>query len=272
MFADDVSLLFKSPTSNDAYKNITETYVTIVNWLKDHNLVINNKKSKIIQFRPHQKRAIDISYIAKQLNIEEVSDCSLLGITIDTHLDWKRHIAGLKNKLASFVYALSVLKSNTNESCALTAYYGYAHSLLRYGVLLWGHSTDAHDAFVMQKKCIRIIVNIKQTTSCKPHFIRLGVLTLPSICILESATFVRKNIHLFNFNTNPRRNLDLILPEPKIDIFKKGPYYTSIQIYNHVPSFIKSEENNNIFERKLKQHLLKKAYYTITEFMEEKKL
>ncbi|KAL0803333.1 hypothetical protein ABMA28_017187 [Loxostege sticticalis] len=42
--------------------------------------------------------------------------------------------------------------------------------------------SDATDLFVAQKKCLRIIVNIKPRVSCKPHFVQ-NVLTLKSIYV-----------------------------------------------------------------------------------------
>lgn len=129
----------------------------------------------------------------KTLGIDEVTDVKLLGLTIDTSINWKTHISTLKTKLSQFVYALCFIKRNTGKECALSAYYAYAHSWVSYGIILWGNSVEANDVFIMQKKYLRIIVNIQQLDSCKLHFQKNKILTLPSIYISEIATYVKKN-------------------------------------------------------------------------------
>lgn len=269
LFADDISLLFHHPNNSNNYSHIKETFTNISKWLHDHNLLLNTNKTHAIQFRPYQKRPADLSPLLQDLKIKEVTEFTLLGLTVDTHLDWKKHIDRIKSKVSSFIYALYILKSNTNTECALSAYHAYTQSWLRYGIILWGHSTDAHNIFIAQKKCVRILVNILQTQTCKPHFINLQILTLPSLYILEIGTFVRNNLHLYKFNQSARRRDKLIAPEPILDIYKKGPYYRSINIYNKLPSNIRNLENNNSFISKLKTFLIKKAYYSVSEFLQD---
>ncbi|KAI5635103.1 reverse transcriptase (RNA-dependent DNA polymerase) domain-containing protein [Phthorimaea operculella] len=230
LFADDVSVLLKTRDNAESLKKVKETFHIIETWLSDHSLEINNAKTKLIQFRPFQKRPINLEEIVNSLNIQEVNECTLLGINIDTHLNWKSHVEKIKTKLSQFIYALSVIKQNTQNESALTAYYAYAYSWMRYGILLWGDSTDSEDIFIQQKKCIRIIYNLHPLTSCKPYFIKNKILTLPSIYILETASFVRKNIAKFEFCTRARHKDKLKLPAPKMELFKSSPYYRAITI------------------------------------------
>lgn len=270
LFADDVSLLFQcKKIENDTINQMTNTYETAKRWLQDHNLEINNKKTKIIQFRPYQKQQLDLQVISNSLNIQETDNFTLLGITLDSHLNWKSHVEKIKTKLSQFTYALSVIKINTNRDCALSAYYAYAYAWLRYGVVLWGHSTDTNDLFVIQKKCLRIINNIRPRESCKPHFLKGKILTLPSIYILESAIFVRQNINLFEYVKSDRRKANLTLPTPRIEMFRNSPLYRCILLYNKLPDYIKNEENVTTFKNKLKYILLNKCYYNVEEFMND---
>jgi hypothetical protein len=121
----------------------------------------------------------------------------------------------------------------------------------------------------MQKKCIRILANIHQPHSCRPHFKNMRLITLPSLYILETATLVRKNLHLFKFNQNTRRCHNLELPEPKLEIYKNGPYYRAIKINNKIPNQIKKLPTDISFVHSLKSKLIDKCYYSIAEFMED---
>ncbi|KAF9806627.1 hypothetical protein SFRURICE_012164 [Spodoptera frugiperda] len=120
-----------------------------------------------------------------EVELETVNEFTLLGLTIDTNINWKSHILKLKSKISKFSYALYEIKKTTDLKTALTMYYAYAHAWFTYGIILWGNSTDA-------QKLIRIITNIEQTDSCKPHFTRHKILTLVNIYILELCKLVRK--------------------------------------------------------------------------------
>lgn len=64
---------------------------------------------------------------------------------------------------------------------------------------------------------------------------------------------------MFNFEKNERRKTKLILPTPRIQMFKNSPEYRSIQIYNKLPESIRSTETLGIFKARLKLLLLKNA-------------
>lgn len=59
LFSDDVSLVI--PCKNDfSFKKQTDLLLTdITTWLSDHNLQINFSKTKLINFRPHQRQPIN---------------------------------------------------------------------------------------------------------------------------------------------------------------------------------------------------------------------
>lgn len=273
LFADDVSLLFQCNRDiRESTIHVENSLKDITFWLREHNLEINLRKTKIVQFRPYQRKALHIDELLKQLNVAEVSDFTLLGITLDSNLNWKKHIEKLKSKMSKFIYAFSKLKASTNVETALTMYYAYAYAWFNYGIVLWGESTDFNDLFILQKKCVRILCNIRQRESCFPHFIANKILTLPSLYVLQCSMFVRNHRNLFksnneiNINYNRRYKNKLITPAIHLELMKKSPDYRICTIYNKLPEHIKNEEKNTVFYNKLKMLLIKKAYYTVDQF------
>uniref|UniRef100_A0A2H1WLJ1 SFRICE_040571 n=1 Tax=Spodoptera frugiperda TaxID=7108 RepID=A0A2H1WLJ1_SPOFR len=132
-------------------------------------------------FHPYQRTPLNIDFTFEGSKLETVREFTLLGLVIDTHINWKAHIQKTHSKIAKFSYALREIKKTTNLQTALTTYYAYAYAWLSYGVTLWGYSTDAQTLFTQQKKLIRILGNIEQTDSCKPFFQKQNILTLPFI-------------------------------------------------------------------------------------------
>lgn len=102
-----------------------------------------------MQFRSYKRPPLNLDIAFNNMKIEEVNTFSLLGINIDTHINWKSHIEHIKTKLSKFTYALFQIKQSTDTHTAMAAYYAYAYSWLRYGAMLWGNSVNVQEIFVM---------------------------------------------------------------------------------------------------------------------------
>lgn len=229
-------------------------------------------------FHPHQKAPLAINFTYNNTKLEVVDTFTLLGINIDTHINWKPHIENIRSKLSKFAYALREIKKTTDIKTALVTYYAYAYAWLSYGVMLWGNSTDASSLFTAQKKLVRTIVNIDQTDSCKPFFFKLKLLTLPCIYILEICKFVRAHEKYFkkqsdrNIGRSLRNENRLLLPTSRLALHSNSPFVMCTKLYNKLPDSIKKEQKNKHFLRKLKNILLKKCYYSIKEYLEDKNI
>ena len=71
-------------------------------------------------------------------------------------------------------------------------YFAYFHSIINYGIIFWGNSTECKKVFVAQKKIIRIMTGSRPRTSCKPLFQSLGILTVPSQYIFSNELCITK--------------------------------------------------------------------------------
>jgi hypothetical protein len=155
-------------------------------------------------------------------------------------------------------------------------YYSYAYNWLSYGAILWANSTDAPSLFILQKKLIRILANIKQTDSCKDYFKQYNILTLPCIYILEICKFVRKHPEFYTKREDVLKNRimrhkgKLMLPSSRLKLHSSGPLVMSIKIYNKLPDELKDEKKETLFIHKLKQFLLSKTYYSLKEYLDDK--
>lgn len=185
-------------------------------------------------------------------------------------MSWKTHVNSVCTKLNKFSYALYMLRKVSNQDALLNAYHAYVGSTLSYGVLYWGYSTDKEIAFKAQKKCIRSICGLRQTDSCKQHFISLKILTLPSLFIYLASILVKSNITSYDTLTSSRLKNTLRNKTSHTRAYRNSVFCMSIKIYNKLPIDIKNINSIIVFKRKLKDMLIKKAYYSIAEFLEEK--
>jgi len=176
-------------------------------------------------------------------NISNSTETKFLGLIIDETLSWNQHIDQIATKLCSACNALRNLKHTVPQSTLRTIYYTYIHSILSYGIIFWGGSSNVEKLFILQKKMGRIISNTAVRESCREAFTNVEIMTF-SQYIFSLILFIVKNKHLFTSNKEihkyiTRNNNNLHLPTVNITKFYKGPYILGSKAFNHLPWHIK---------------------------------
>lgn len=182
-----------------------------------------------------------------------------------------------EKKKSSACYVLRSLRDEADLKHLKLVYYALVESTLRYSILFWGisYNYNIHKAFVLQKRAIRTMVRIRQQESCREHFKKLEILTVPSLYILVLLTNFAK--HVIEYESEDERKIrektrrknfknKLI---PRLDIVKQSTYYQSILIFNRLPNELKILLYKSSFRSNLKLYLLEKCYYTVDEFINE---
>jgi hypothetical protein len=58
-------------------------------------------------------------------------------------------------------------------------YFVCFHSVISYGVIFWGNARNSKNVFLIQKKIIRIIANVKIRISCRELFTEFNIAPPP---------------------------------------------------------------------------------------------
>lgn len=256
LFADDTTFLTevtKEPEAdiNDIKENLVKTSA---DWFNANKLCLNTNKTNQIVF--------------SKSNIANQETVKFLGLYLDKGLTWKEHIDKLSSKLSRQVFAIKQIKLRVGLDAAITTYHALFHSNMVYGLINWSTSSHTDTIFIIQKRAIRAITGIKQTDSCKEWFQKLSILTLPSCIIYSHLVKIKemlptllRNGDSHVYNTRGRNNL--IIPQHRLAYTNKSMF--GIHIFNSLPDDIQ-QAPLNIFQRKIKSHLLANAYYSIDEF------
>jgi hypothetical protein len=117
-----------------------------------------------------------------------------LGIEIEKFLNWKTQVESLLPRLGKACYAIRSMKPYSDVAALKMIYHAYFHSLMRYGIVFWGNSSEAKKISLLQKKTIRIIMGMKPRESCRPVLAKLNILTLASQYISSLMTFMINNL------------------------------------------------------------------------------
>lgn len=146
---------------------------------------------------------------------------------------------------------------------------------MTYGILLWGNSADRNSIFVLQKRAIRAIYGLGPRESLRERFKKINILTMPCQYIFECIMYARK--HLIKFKkcgdsqTLVTRNKDrLILPITRLSKVSKSFTINCVRFYNYLPHNLTNLTTRR-FKSTLKLLLLQRAYYSVNEFISDKK-
>lgn len=274
LFADDSTVTIKCKDINTFEDDINNTLSSVMNWLNINNLKANLSKTKLMYFRQRLPAPNNLNVNFNMQTIEEVDNCKFLGLYIDDKLTWKPHVQQLCKRVSKSAYALHTLASKINSSALLIAYHGLVASVLRYGIIFWGNSTDKDLVFKAQKRCIRAMFGLKSTESCVPFFKKHSILPLPSLYIFEVAAFVKQNSHLFTlasiaFNRTQRDDSRLCVPRANTALMYKSVFHMATVVFNKLPKELKNL-HTNLFKQKLRSLLCQKCYYSVSDFLSDK--
>jgi len=152
-------------------------------------------------------------------------------------MNWKNHVAKILPKLSRACYADRAMYSFSSLNTLKMIYFANFYSVINYGIIFWGNSSESNKIFLAQKKIIRIMTDSRPKTYCKPLFQSLGILTITSEYILSLMTFLLQNQEKFTsnievHNINTRNKLKLHKPISNLTLYQRGVYYMSIRIFN----------------------------------------
>ena len=194
-----------------------------------------------------------------------------LGIMIMENLKWQSHINSLRNILSKVYYMIRALKHTVNPYILWNIYYAQFQSKIRYGIILWGRSTECVKIFRIQKKVIRMITGLNRGESCKQKFKDLGILTVASLYVFEVLCYMKKHCKNIPQNSaihdhNTRRKKDLHTQACRTSSSQTSVINTGIKLFNHLPPGLKHIQEFKQFRKKLKLHLLNNPLYSLNEY------
>ena len=193
MYADDTTLetnykkcmeLCNSP--NPGIVDINEVLNNNLNqiqlWLNINKLILNVDKTKFMVFHPHQRsRYIQMPTLEINGNaIDIVTEFNFLGINLDQHMTWKKHIHYLASKLNRVVGIINRLKFFIDKNTLKIIYHALFTPHINYGVSCWGYTQQSQISKV-QKKAVRAITRSTYRAHTEPLFKELQILKFEDI-------------------------------------------------------------------------------------------
>ena len=233
-------------------------------------MVINPEKTKCMVVTTRQKHQIQNLSLNLTLNrhtIEQVSDHRHLGVIIDDRLTWEKHINSLSKSVARNVYLLSQLTHVVNYEACSFFFHSHVMSLINYASNLWDCCDDVH--LKKLQSIHRRALKLLQRVSNKSIDQHTNYIPLPLTNHLKhnKCVLMHKLIHgkcpiyleqtfetTLKYNTNSR-HMTLIVPRPRIDLYKSSLRFSGTHAWNSLPKSLKGPFSTKTFKNKLSLYL-----------------
>lgn len=145
MFADDSVLIQSHPDPNVASDNLRNDLLEIMDYFLRMNLVLNTKKTKIMNFGRYWKNSNRVIFLDITINnetIEVVKSFKYLGVLIDEELKFSGHLENCWRSANSKLYMLNRIRENIPVTAALTLFKSMVLPYLEYGSIFMLNCTE----------------------------------------------------------------------------------------------------------------------------------
>ncbi|KAG8302936.1 hypothetical protein J6590_108243 [Homalodisca vitripennis] len=266
MYADDTTVLLKNDSAQGLFHDSLSTLEKVINYTNHNDLVLNASKTVHINFSRLAEPALNLPGVTSE------EETKLLGVTLDDGLTWTSHIDSLCRKLSSGVYVIKRIHWVGGLIAAKSAYYSMMESHIRYGITVWGGTSEGNlnRILLLQKKAIRALANLQPLDSCREAFESLGILTVVALYIKTVILETLKcdlprgeNIHTHN----TRNATNYVLPSHRTAQFQRKPSYIGCKLYNALPTSLKALGRKSLAAGLL-NWLKSRPLYSMKEFFE----
>lgn len=203
LFADDTNIYYESKDLKELEKTMNKELKHLTLWLNLNRLALNVSKTNFVIFRSTKRIPNhNVVLIMNRKAISQKDHIKYLGVLMDQHLMWKKHISSVAKKVSRGVGILSKLRHFINPYLLKDIYYCLVYSHLSYGVEAWGSAckTETDELLILQKKAVRILTGNQYfqiygqpagpLPSADPLFTQLEILKLYDIFQFGVAKFI----------------------------------------------------------------------------------
>ena len=180
MFAEDTNVSLASSTLFELENTLNQELQNLNIWLKVYKLSFNIAKTKFMIIGSCQRLNVNvdghINIIINDQPIKKVNETETLGMTIDQHLTWSKHVQKKSKKISSAIGALKRIRPFITIDVANKMYKAIIQPHLDYCSTVWdGLGVTLLDKIQkLQNRAARIITQSSYNTSASNLLEELG--------------------------------------------------------------------------------------------------
>ena len=136
LFADDSNLFYSNKSLSTLEKKVNDELLLIADWLSANKLSLNVKKSHVLFHPPQKKVSSNITLAIGNNQLTKESNVKYLGVYIDSHLNWKKHISLTSKKISRNIGILTKVRHFVSQKVLTSLYYAFVYPFLIYGLII----------------------------------------------------------------------------------------------------------------------------------------
>ena len=270
LFADDTTIHSSHSNLNNLLLSLQESINNLLQWTELNHMSLNSYKTKYMTITTRQKRQNVSSrmplYIGNE-KIVEVATHKVLGVTIDNNLSWTNHVNELTKRVSQKLYQLAKIKHFLNAHARKLFFHAHIQPIIDYASTLWDSASanTLKPLVSIHKRALKLTL-LKSTSLTAHDYKLLDVLPLKLKLEFNKGIIMHKivfgyapsNLKL-NFVSNQNRHSHkLVVPRPRLDLFKCSLMYSGGKLWNNLPLSIKKLSDHKAFKKTFKQYLMEK--------------
>ena len=251
LFADDTTIHSSHSNLNNLLLSLQESINNLLQWTELNHMLLNSYKTKYMTITTRQKRQNISSrmplYIGNE-KIVEVATHKVLGVTIDINLSWTNHVNELTKRVSQKLYQLAKIKHFLNAHARKLFFHAHIQPIIDYASTLWDSASanTLKPLVSIHKRALKLTL-LKSASLTAHDYKLLDVLPLKLKLEFNKGIIMHKivfgyapsNLKL-NFVSNQNRHSHkLVVPRPRLDLFKCSLMYSGGKLWNNLPLSIK---------------------------------
>lgn len=162
-YIDDAAILAWGDTTTETCHKLAASLEKAQQWATTHASKFAPEKFQLTHFtRARTRHDVDQGIHTTWCHIKPKPTCKYLGITMDTKLQWKAHVEGIRLKVNKTVNALGAL-GNSNWGVSMLEmrkiYRGVAIPQMMYGCSIWSNARDTGQAYT--KRTLQVLQSLQ---------------------------------------------------------------------------------------------------------------
>jgi hypothetical protein len=250
-FADDTALVYYGDTWNEVRNYAEQGLNAVISWLNKNLLSLNVGKTKYVTFSINNCTQPDVKFgiRAHTCKNSPSQQCSCnflvrtthiryLGVEVDSHLTWARHIENINGKVRKIIWVMKNLRHVADIHLLKIVYYALCQSILSYCIEVWGGACKTRLLSIerAQRSVLKVMMQKPFRFSTSELYKKCGVLTVRQLFILKTVlkhhTKLTYDPTKLN-NENRRRPKDICKMEKcNTTFYRRFPSFLGPHLYN----------------------------------------
>jgi len=282
-FADDTTIYFSDTNVKNLYNKANKEMKLLMDWLDANKLALNVEKTKYMIISP-PKLKYSTTNLYVQINGQNIqqigknhnqTSLKFLGIYLDEHLTWKKHLQYVNNKISNTLFVMNKVKNFIPKFSLETIYYSLIQPYITYGILAWGQTinNDNNQIFLKQKRALRIIHKSPFNSHTDPLYKIYKILKAKDLYVQHALMFMvdyeKKqlpnsfaNFFIHNRDIHPnrvtRQSNKIYITRPRNNFIANLPTTTIPQIWNSWTAEIIITKTNQSIKKQIRDTLSNK--------------